>query len=89
MDEELLRVQRSLASADEMERCLLEQRSLGSVRNREQRWDLKLPLSPCVSEALKEVVQHLQPMLQGTMNARDMLLYVRRVGCVLRNKSTM
>ena len=66
MDEELLRVQRSLESADEMERCLLEQRSLGSVRNREQRWDLKLPLSPCVSEALKEVVQHLQPMLQGT-----------------------
>ena len=87
MDDELLRVQRSLENADETERCLLEQRSLGSVRNREQRWDLKLPLSPCVSEALKEVVQHLRPMLQGTMNARGHV--VIKVACVLGKTSTM
>eukprot|EP00438_Fugacium_kawagutii_P005463 Skav215032 [mRNA] locus=scaffold966:631736:635100:- [translate_table: standard] len=57
VDRELLRIQNSLEElADPDERKNLEREWLGSVRDRQQRWDLKLPADqPCVEEALVEV----------------------------------
>lgn len=65
VDEKLSRVQRSLEEASEEERSNLEREWLGSVRDRQHRWDLKLSLSPCVWDALQEVVQNLHPFLEG------------------------
>lgn len=67
VDEKLSRVQRSLEEASEEERSNLEREWLGSVRDRQHRWDLKLSLSPCVWDALQEVVQNLHPFLEGTV----------------------
>ena len=40
---------------------------MGSVRDRQHRWDLKLAgESPCVWEALQELVGNLYPILEGS-----------------------
>eukprot|EP00434_Breviolum_minutum_P000192 symbB.v1.2.000161.t2/scaffold9.1/size550961/17 len=61
VDDELLRVQRSLENADETERCLLEQRSLGSVRNREQRWKTACAPLLTVFVALQDIQEAMGP----------------------------
>eukprot|EP00913_Durusdinium_trenchii_P026282 g24661.t1 len=49
------------------ERRHLERLNLGSVRERQHRWDLKLPLAPTVRDALREVTQNLEKLLVGTV----------------------
>mmetsp|Transcript_41072 Transcript_41072/g.76399 ORF Transcript_41072/g.76399 Transcript_41072/m.76399 type:complete len:432 (+) Transcript_41072:72-1367(+) len=73
VDAELERVLQ-LLSADPENRAEIERQRFGTVRDRQQRWDLKLPLVEPVKLAICETVQALSPLLFGTVESEGALV---------------
>ncbi|CAE7770997.1 trt7 [Symbiodinium pilosum] len=62
------------AESDADRRQNLLQQHFGTVRDRQHRWDLKLPLSETVEEAVRQAVQALRCLLYGTVQADGVLV---------------
>ena len=75
VDSHLEMVQNAVESENDTERRQsLLQEHFGTVRDRQHRWDLKLPLNSTVEEAVHQAVLALQPLLEGTVQAGGALV---------------
>ncbi|CAE7191998.1 unnamed protein product [Symbiodinium microadriaticum] len=74
VDSQLDRVQHEIeCESDDLRQGLLKEH-FGTVRDRQQRWDLKLPLNSIVEEALHQAVLALGSLLNGTVEAEGALV---------------
>ncbi|CAJ1350126.1 unnamed protein product [Effrenium voratum] len=76
VDAELQRLLQELErlEQDEDQARDLERQFFGTVRDRQHRWDLKLPLRPEVTEAMQEVLQSIRGVLEGTVTSEGLLV---------------
>ena len=75
VDARLEEVQRLTSESDDASRSQdLLREHFGTVRDRQHRWDLKLPLSETVEQAMNAAVVALQSLLQGTVQAEGALV---------------